>query len=60
MCIRDSLCGDADTQACIAGAVAEAYFGRVPEPIAAEARGRLPTDMVAVLDRFTARCRPPL
>jgi ADP-ribosylglycohydrolase len=29
-----SLGGDADTMACIAGAIAEAHWGEVPEPIA--------------------------
>jgi ADP-ribosylglycohydrolase len=47
-----SLGGDADTQACIAGAVAEAYYGGVPRGITAEARARLPADMAKVLARF--------
>ena len=46
-----SLGGDADTLACIAGGIAEAYYG-VPEELAAECRKRLPGDMLAVLDRF--------
>ena len=33
--------GDADTQAAIAGSIAEAFYGGVPEPIAAEALARL-------------------
>ena len=41
-----------DTLTCIAGGIAEAYFG-VPEDIAAEGRKRLPKDMLEVLDRFT-------
>lgn len=47
--------GDADTQACIAGAVAEAYFGGVPEEIAGEVRRRLPDDLRTVVERFVAR-----
>ena len=47
-----SLGGDADTQACIAGGVAEAFFGGVPEPIAGEVRSRLPQDLVQVVDDF--------
>ncbi|HEX9166883.1 MAG TPA: ADP-ribosylglycohydrolase family protein, partial [Gemmatimonadales bacterium] len=47
-----SLGGDADTQACIAGAVAEAYFGGVPGAIWAEVQKRLPPDMVKVVGRF--------
>ena len=31
-----SLGGDADTLACITGGIAEAYYGRVPKPIAAQ------------------------
>jgi ADP-ribosylglycohydrolase len=47
-----SLGGDADTLACIAGAIAEAHWRGVPEPIAGEVRSRLAPDLVAVLDRF--------
>lgn len=36
-----SIGGDADTLACIAGAMAEAHYGRVPEAIQVEAFGRL-------------------
>ncbi|MCR5307158.1 MAG: ADP-ribosylglycohydrolase family protein [Oscillospiraceae bacterium] len=48
-----SLGGDTDTIACIAGSIAEAFYG-VPEDIAAEGRKRLPADMLAVLKRFDA------
>ena len=47
-----SLGGDADTQACIAGAVAEAFFGGVPPDIGAEVKRRLTREMVDVLRRF--------
>ena len=50
-----SLGGDADTMACIAGAIAEAHWGEVPERIAAEVRARLTPDLVEVLDRFRQR-----
>jgi ADP-ribosylglycohydrolase len=50
-----SLGGDADTMACIAGAIAEAYWGGVPERIAGEVRKRLPAEFLDVLDRFRAR-----
>ena len=36
-----SLGGDADTQACIAGAVAEAFYGGVPERVLAWVLGRV-------------------
>ena len=47
-----SLGGDADTMACMAGAVAEAFYGGVPEGIEAEVRQRLPDDLLAIVDRF--------
>ena len=51
-----SLGGDCDTVACIAGGMAEAFYG-VPDALAAEGRRRLPADMLAVLDRFAKRVR---
>ena len=48
-----SLGGDCDTLTCIAGSIGEAFYG-IPDEIAAECRKRLPEDMLAVLDRFTA------
>ena len=50
-----SLGGDCDTLTCIAGSVAEAFYG-VPGKLKEECRRRLPGDMRAALDRFeTAR-----
>ncbi|MGX8686549.1 MAG: SseB family protein, partial [bacterium] len=46
-----SLGGDCDTLTCIAGGMAEAFYG-VPEDIAEEGKKRLPADMLKVLDRF--------
>ena len=46
-----SLGGDCDTLTCIAGAMAEGYYG-VPEKLKAECRKRLPKDLLQVLDRF--------
>ena len=40
-----SLGGDSDTLACIAGGIAEAFHGGVPEPIRAEVRARLTSGM---------------
>ena len=51
-----SLGGDADTQAAIAGAIAEAYYG-IPEEIVKEARSRLPEDMRVVAEAFRERIR---
>jgi ADP-ribosylglycohydrolase len=50
-----SLGGDADTMACIAGGIAEAFYGGVPAPIALETRERLPEEFLSVLDAFYAR-----
>jgi len=49
-----SLGGDADTQAAIAGGVAEAFFGGVPGRIETEVRAVLEPDLLEVVDRFTA------
>jgi len=49
-----SLGGDADTQACIAGAVAEAFFG-LPDDIYLAAWNRLPDSMQSVVRRFEER-----
>ena len=46
-----SLGGDCDTLTCIAGSIAEAFYG-VPAILEAECRSRLPEDMVYVLGRF--------
>ncbi len=46
-----SLGGDSDTLTCIAGSIAEAFFG-VPEELREECRKRLPEDMIKVLDLF--------
>ena len=46
-----SLGGDCDTLTCIAGGIAEAFYG-VPEELQRECRRRLQQDMLAVLDRF--------
>jgi ADP-ribosylglycohydrolase len=50
-----SLGGDADTMACIAGGIAQALYGAVPEQIAREVRSRLPEGFLDVLDRFESR-----
>ncbi len=46
-----SLGGDCDTLTCIAGSIAEAYYG-VPEELISECRARLPEDLRAVADRL--------
>ncbi len=44
--------GDADTMAAIAGSIAEAYYGGVPEEFAQEVQRRLPPDLWAVVEEF--------
>jgi len=46
-----SLGGDCDTLACIAGSIAEAFYG-VPALLENECRNRLPDDILNVLERF--------
>ena len=46
-----SLGGDCDTLTCIAGSIAEAFYG-VPENLIAECEARLPEDMLQVVRRF--------
>jgi ADP-ribosylglycohydrolase len=47
-----SVGGDSDTIASIAGAVAEAIYGRLPDEILYEIRDRLPSDLMNVVDDF--------
>ena len=52
-----SLGGDADTQAAIAGSIAEAYYGGVPEDILSQAWQLLPADMQKAVLQFQAVIR---
>ena len=49
-----SLGGDCDTLTCIAGSMAEAFYG-VPEDLRRECEARLPQDLLQILHRFNAR-----
>ncbi|HEX6252045.1 MAG TPA: ADP-ribosylglycohydrolase family protein [Gemmatimonadaceae bacterium] len=49
--------GDADTQACIAGGIAEAAWG-VPAEIEEKVRERLPPELLAILDEFRGAFLP--
>ena len=46
-----SLAGDCDTLTCIAGGMAEAFYG-VPDELKAECKKRLTDEMVEVVERF--------
>ena len=48
-----SLGGDCDTLTCIAGSIAEGFYG-VPENLKQQCRQRLPEELLAVLQRFDA------
>lgn len=48
-----SLGGDCDTLTCIAGSIAEGFYG-VPEELKQQCRQRLPGELLAVLQRFDA------
>jgi ADP-ribosylglycohydrolase len=47
-----SLGGDADTMACIAGGIAQAYYKHIPADIVFQVREKLPEDLLAVMDQF--------
>jgi len=47
-----SLGGDSDTLACMAGAIAEAFYGHLPPIIHLNVRKRLPPEFISILDVF--------
>ncbi|MDY2828469.1 MAG: ADP-ribosylglycohydrolase family protein [Sodaliphilus sp.] len=47
-----SLGGDADTMAAIAGSIAEAYYGLIPQAIIDGTKAKLPAEAQAVLEQF--------
>ncbi len=47
-----SLGGDSDTMACIAGGIAQAYYGKIPDSIAWGVRDKLPKEFLAIIDTF--------
>ena len=54
-----SIGGDSDTIACIAGSIAEAFYG-VLEELKIECRKRLTPDLLEILERFDAAIVRPL
>lgn len=50
-----SLGGDADTQACIAGGIAEAYYGGIPKGMVQEVKNRLTPELWEIVEHFYAR-----
>ena len=53
-----SLGGDSDTIACMAGGIAQAFYGSVPQEIATETLARLPEEFVQILERFNTKYLP--
>jgi ADP-ribosylglycohydrolase len=49
-----SLGGDSDTMGCIAGGIAQAYYGSIPETILNSVRQRLPESFLHVINQFNA------
>ena len=50
-----SLGGDSDTQACIAGGIAQAFYKKIPERIIKQVRSILDRDLLAVVDEFNEK-----
>ncbi len=50
-----SLGGDTDTMACMAGSIAHAFYGKIPDAMLLATRERLPTEFIDVIDRFNDR-----
>ena len=50
-----SLGGDSDTMACIAGSIAEPFYGGIPKDIAETTRTYLDSRLLSVVDEFTSR-----
>lgn len=51
--------GDSDTMACIAGAIAEAFYKHIPDDVAREAMSKLPAEFIDIIGRFTDRFQIP-
>jgi len=49
-----SLGGDSDTQGCIAGAIAYAFYGELAPEMERNVRARLPREFATILDTFEA------
>jgi ADP-ribosyl-[dinitrogen reductase] hydrolase len=49
-----SLGGDADTMACIAGGIAQAFYKKIPETIISDVRAKLPLKYKKVIDHFNS------
>ena len=50
-----SLGGDADTLACMAGGIAEAYYKKIPSNIVRRGKNILDKELLAIVDEFSGR-----
>lgn len=50
-----SLGGDSDTMACMAGGIAEAFYGGIPKELEDTMRDKLPKEFVGIIDKFYAK-----
>lgn len=50
-----SLGGDADTMACIAGGIAQAFYKTIPPEFLLEVKSRIPEEFSLVIDKFNTR-----
>jgi ADP-ribosylglycohydrolase len=50
-----SIGGDSDTIACIAGGIAQAFYGKIPDHMQMQAKTRLSLEFLQILDRFEKR-----
>ena len=50
-----SLGGDSDTMACIAGGIAQAFYGSIPDQIVSRVIQKLPTEFIDVITQFDSR-----
>ncbi len=49
-----SLGGDTDTIACIAGAISQAFYKKIPEEIIKNTRRKLPFELLKIIDEFNS------
>jgi ADP-ribosylglycohydrolase len=50
-----SLGGDADTQSCIAGAIAQAYYKDIPQYLISEMKNRIEPEMLNIIQKFSEK-----
>lgn len=55
-----SLGGDSDTMACIAGGIAQAYYGEIPEEIKKNTEIRLPDEFLDIIKAFNEKYLQPV